>query len=314
MSAITDTINGDIGLLVLGSIGDRPGKMPIEIQRRMRGIFLDAVNAKVKGGAMRVEPLQSIVAAADGEATLTQRRWIPCSSIYPPITSIIRDFGIEDYYQPVREIRAEAVTVAGLAARYGIAFDYIKTDIEGLDGPVIQSAGAVLDQCLVATMELRFLPNYEGEPYLDEVVRDMRSRGFDVLRVDVNNWRYNTRHQRDFLDGRVTDADVTFVRSPTRIAAGPRPQEDFLRQILILAMIGRPSYAEHLLEKYLADAPAALRAEIAALIVSSARRGILWPARWFNLPELQRLYRALRSKLGRRLKDKSGFKLTHIGG
>jgi Methyltransferase FkbM domain len=313
MTAIDDILSGDICLLVLGSIGDRPGSMPVDIQRRMRGIFLDAVNARVEGGHMRIEPLQNIVAATKGEVTLTQRRWIPCSSIYPPFPAVLADFGMEEYYEPVAEIRGAAVTLTDLAARYGIVFDYIKTDIEGLDGPVIQSAGAALNQCLVVTMELRFLPNYEGEPYFDEVVRDMRTRGFEVLRVDVENWRYDTSHRAQFFDGRSVHADVTFVRTPKEIMAGPNPREGLVRQIIILTMIGRFSYAEHVLEKYLVGAPAALRSELNALIVKGARRDTIWLARWTGLPELQKLYRAARSKVGRMLKDKSGFKLTHIG-
>jgi hypothetical protein len=313
MTAITDTLTGDICMLVLGSIGDRPRKMPAEIQRAMRGIFLDAVNAGVKGEHMRAEPLQNIIAAMEGEVTLTQRRWIPCSSVFPPIPKVLADFGVEEYYEAVGEIRGPAVTLTGLAARIGSTFDYIKTDIEGLDGPVIKSAGELLDRCLVVTMELRFLPNYEGEPYFDEVVGDMRAGGFEILRVDVENWRYDTKNRAQFFDGRSVHADVTFVRSPERIIAGPDPYENFVRQIIILTMIGRFSYAEYLLERHLGGASTDLRSELAALIVDSARREGIWPARWAALPELQKLYRALRSKLGRLLKDKSGFKLTHIG-
>jgi hypothetical protein len=314
MSSIVDHISGELCFLLLGSIGDRPRRLPASLQPHIRGFFLDAVNARIDDSRMQAVQIEGIVAAQEGQVTLTQRRWIPGSSVPPMLEPVVAAFGIEEYVIPVKQITAPAITLSGLAERYGVSFDFIKTDIEGLDGPVIQSAGALLDRCLVATMELRFLPNYEGEPHFDEVTRYMRSHGFEILRVDVANWRYKTRHQQQFFDGRAILADTTFVRAPEFILAeGQKAQERFLRQILILTMIGRASYAEYLLEHYLADAPAALRAEVSALITANAAQDTWFVARWLGLPELHFFYKALRSRVGRLLRDKSGFKFKHTG-
>jgi hypothetical protein len=225
---------------------------------------------------------------------------------------VVQDFGQEEYVRAVKEITLPAITLKSMASRNGVTFDYIKTDIEGLDGPVACSAPEVVERSLVMTMELRFLPFYEGEPHFDEVVKFMRELGFDVLRLDIEHWRYATKNRKSHLDGRSVYANTTFVRSVDRILEGPDSQHLFVKQIVILCMVGYPSYAEHLLENYLGNSSPDLQNELSRLIQSSVVQGVGPLARFLDLPELSNVYWALRRKVAMAVKRRR-FKMEHVG-
>ena len=270
MSEISNHFPTDSCLLVLGSVGDILDRIPVPVRSHKRVFFLDAVNESASAEGVRTELIRGIVAPAPGPVRLTVRNFPLCSSIPDISADVVENFGLQDYARPTGVICENANTISEIAARYGVIFDYIKTDIEGMDGPVIMSLGPLLDSVLMITMELRFLPNYAGEPYFNDVVAYMRSRGFEILHLKVENWLYDVPGRDRDRRGRSVHADTTFVRNP-----GALSESQIVRLAGLLCTTGFHNFARHSIER----TKGALRDELIAMIDASRpalRRAPLW--------------------------------------
>lgn len=260
-------------------------------------VGVDALSPKM---AIPGEEVLAILAPVRGETTLKVRAFEPSSSIPELLPGRAEEFGLEEYVRTLRTITAPAVTLAELAEQLG-PFDAIKLDIEGLDGPLLMAAPQALAGCLVVQMELRFLPFYEGEPHLDELVLWMRERGFEVVRVDVEHWRYADARGLS-RNGRSVFADVIFARRADGLGERER-----IRMIRCLGMFGQKSYAAHL--------ASALSPEQRSSLLEFLRACKDSPSRWM-VPEpwlaLGDFVRAARRWLGRHLRPPR-FRFEHQG-
>jgi hypothetical protein len=258
--ALRETVN----LCHLGSWNDRP-RWPRDLLDRARVFCLDAVepgsSAAPSGrdvpGAPEVVAIRRAIGPTAGTGSFVERAFPGCSSIREPDPLRLAEYGLESLYAPIARRRVETVTLAEIARDHGVGrWHAIKTDLEGIDLPVVRSLGDAIRETLVVQMELRFQPLYEGEPEFCEAVSYLARHGFEVLDVRPERWRYATPHRLHALRGRSTLCNAVFVNG--RVAGREGGPADVLVQALILGVLGYTNFAERLASAL--DAP--IRAEM----------------------------------------------------
>jgi len=200
-------------------------------------------------------------------------------------------YGLERYYNPVATTTVECKTLPTLLQDFGIAaIDFLKTDLEGLDFEVLQSCESLLPRIAAIQCELRLQPFYEGESYFHEAAAYLTERGFELVALKPEFWKPKTTRNRNHKDGRTVWADCLFLRATGMTLL------DYAKQIVILSMIGRRGYAEHVLESNRDALPAEWIGELESLV--KPRRTLRETAIW-------KVLRRIRNAL-------SSFDLSHI--
>jgi hypothetical protein len=188
-----------------------------------------------------------VVSDGPGTATLIERQFPQCSSIGEANADLIAAFGLERYYAEVARHESPTITLGRIAEAHGVqTFDFIKTDLEGMDFRVIASLGEPLRQTLVLQMELRFQPMYAGEADFPTAAAHLQQYGFRVLDMVVEKWRYRTPHALMPTKGQIAYADVLFVNDDATDSCS----EGILKQALLLGLQGYVNYSEYILGRH----------------------------------------------------------------
>jgi hypothetical protein len=204
------------------------------------------------------------------------------SSLLEPRQNLISEYGIEKDYETDHIIDVACVTFPDILRKEGITtVDFLKTDLEGLDYEVLQSAEALLPNLIAIQCELRFQPFYHGEPYFHEVISYLNDRGFEVISLEPEYWQPVTQHRKQHIDGRITFCDVVLFKKEENLINIPATQRPLAlaKQVILACMLGHKSYAEHILESHLAEFPKNwlndLRALVKPRVLSFIRRSLM---------------------------------------
>ncbi len=261
---LRDLLTTPLHFLMLGSSGDVL-KLPRGLADKVSVLSVDAVAPGLGGPFI---PIQQIVAPKAGKVTFVQRAFAGCSSIAQPRPALVKAYGLEALYEEKNRCEVESTSLGELALRHGVdRWHWIKTDLEGLDFEVVKSLGDGVRQTLVLQMELRFEPFYEGEPHFHTVAGYLADRGFDLLDLAIERWRYVTPNRLLPTKGRATYCDAVFVN---RDPGGPIA--DVLAQALILGILGYLNYAEYLVQR-VRDAQPEAASEIIDFLFARMRGG-----------------------------------------
>jgi hypothetical protein len=257
-------LTSPLNFLLLGSSNDVL-RLPRDLADRINVFSVDAVSP---GQGASFTAISEIVAPDAGGVTFVERSFSGCSSIAPPREDLVRAYGLEALFREKSRLTVQGTTVGQLAERHHVdRWHFMKTDLEGLDFAVVKSLGDDLRRTLVLQMELRFEPFYAGEPHFHEVAAYLAGRGFDVLDLQIERWRYVTPHMLLPTKGRATYCDALFVNRE------PGDQStDVLAQALILGILGYLNQAEHLLGRA-GDVPPEAAAEIVDFLFGRMRGG-----------------------------------------
>lgn len=268
MQGVLDLIDRSLILINLGSYQDDPIPLPPELREAVTLLRLDGFDpGEDDGQYARLIAVKDIVAPEPGPRLFMKRVYPNCSSLLDPNERLIKAFGLERYYELQEAVPVEAVTLAMLLERHGLPrFDYLKTDLEGLDLAVVESAANLLPACVMVAMETRAQPFYHGEATLAQILGFMDHHGFTLHTLQPEVWKYRTSHRDHTTEGRFAMADALFIKRPEVIREHHRQAAPaaLLRQVLLLWMRRQRSTAEFILENHLPDVPAALRNELAA--------------------------------------------------
>lgn len=261
VSALHAALADPVNLLLLGSVGDAV-LFPHGLADRVRIFSVDAVSP---AHGESVVPITSIITPSEGEFTFIERTFAECSSIARPRRDLLDAYGLSEFFQEQRRVVCRGTTLAALAAQHDVGrWHFIKCDLESLDFPVVHSLGDSVRRTLVLQMELRFEPFFEGEPYFHEAAAWLHERGFALLDVRVERWRYRTPHQTLPTRGRATFCNAIFVNRRLADAA------DALVQSLLVGGLGYVNFAEHILQPWEASYPAAV-GELREFLFSAMR-------------------------------------------
>ncbi|MFQ5412166.1 MAG: FkbM family methyltransferase [Phycisphaerae bacterium] len=258
-ATVAHFIENSLIVLSLGAFQDPPLNLPAPLRRAVTLVRLDANDPTDSASDCgRLIQLRKIVADRKGNRRFTVRAYPNCSSLLEPDEALVRAYGLQGYFAAHRVVDAEATTLPEILELNDLPrFDYLKTDLEGMDHAVVESAGDLLSDCLMVIMEVRFQPFYSGEPAFEDTMGMMKRREFELLALHPEVWKYETRHRDRIAGGRTVMADAVFVRCPDHLRRRPKSESerDFVRQVVLLWMEGYASYAEYLLEEFASGIP-----------------------------------------------------------
>jgi FkbM family methyltransferase len=243
----------------------------LDFPRRLRKLItlieIDALEDSYREdrGYLKRIALKKAVGGSAGKRVFYKRAWAPCSSLLQADPEVARSFGHEKYVRIVESSEVECETITALLAREGVdRVDWFKTDLEGLDFEVLSSAPDLLSRTLVVQSELRFQPFYLGEPYFHDVVSYLSGKGFELISMKPEVWKYPTANSAVHRDGRLVWADTIFFMSQThvrKVFQGSAPAA-FTKQIVLAKMMGLNNYAEFLYERVMDELPETVKKEI----------------------------------------------------
>jgi hypothetical protein len=267
LEALCQFVDHELILANLGASDDRGHEMPRPIRRLMTVVELDAVVgshvAETHYGKLIRIPKG--IAPTRGMGQFRVGRFHGCSSLLKARQDLVRAYGLERFQALVEEKTLEMTTVQDILQDNGLSrLDVLKTDLEGMDFDIIRSCGPLLDQVLVLQAELRFQPYFEGEPHFHEVVAFLAGRGFELVGLKPEYWKYKTAHRDHQRKGRAVWADAVFFKSVEHVQ--PMPPAALARQIILAIALGHDNYAQMLLETHGHPLPPDVQAGLDALI------------------------------------------------
>lgn len=270
-------------------------------------VDLQGEEASGGGEEFRRIRLRKGVAGSEGRRFFQKRRFAECSSFLDPKRELLRDYGIENYFDEVERTAVDCEPVSRLLKQHGIErVDLFKTDLEGLDFEVLASAPDLVGASLCVQCELRFQPIYEGEASFCEAVTFLAGLGFELVWMNPVVWKYATRHRDLQRDGRYVYADTIFFLEPGKVRQlfGDKAPQAFAKQIILARLLGLENFAEHIFEREIEGFSPPVRGELQAFVRPSfnlVRQGLAllnaMPFGWIAIGGLRRLCKAASSAL-----------------
>jgi FkbM family methyltransferase len=124
--------------------------------------------------------------------------------------------------EAVKVVRLDEVLTASDMARPAL----LKIDVQGYELPVLQGCGALLDAIDYIYVEVAFLPMYEGQALVSEIVEFLTTRGFLIIAVNDPTFDEAGRCiQADFLFGHQIMPTVSTVATsyePLKVDVRPK--------------------------------------------------------------------------------------------
>jgi len=243
----------------------------LDLPRQLRGLItlieIDALGGSYREdrGYLKRIALKKAVSGSAGKRVFYKRAWAPCSSLLDADPEVALSFGHEGYIRIVDSSEVECETLTALLDQEGIGrVDLFKTDLEGLDFEVLSSAPDLLSRSLVVQSELRFQPFYLGEPHFHDVAAYLTDKGFELISMKPEVWKYPTTNSAVHRDGRLVWADTIFFLSPQNVRKVFKESAPaaFTKQIVMAKMMGLNNYAEFLYERVRDELPEAAKKEL----------------------------------------------------
>ena len=116
-----------------------------------------------------------------------------CSSLIKPRKEWLDRFSFKDLFEIVDEKRIETKRLAEIKELEEKRIDVIKSDTQGMELPILVSAGRILDEAFEVETETGFTENYHGETTFSMIDEFMRKKNFLLFDMRVH------RVQRDNL-------------------------------------------------------------------------------------------------------------------
>lgn len=126
-----------------------------------------------------------------------------CSSLLKPSRDALRS-ARRNQMRVVAEISVEVRRADVALKMFGIPnLDFIKIDTQGAELDVLEGLGDQIDSVCGIEVECAFLPLYEGQPVLDEIIRFLKGRGFVLAAIKPNG----------LIDGAIWEVNAYFLRA-----------------------------------------------------------------------------------------------------
>ena len=212
------------------------------------------------------------VAGSSGARAFHVRRYPECSSFLQAKSELVKAYGLEAYFEEVKVLQFDCITLPQLLERHGIKrIDFLKTDLEGLDFEILSTSADFLPDSLIVQCELRFQPFFEGEGSFNEAANLLAAKGFELVSMRSNFWKYATPHRREHRDGRIVWADCIFLLREEIVRGRPDFWKAAAKQMILAKMIGLQNVAEFLFQRYSGVIPRAEQAELRAWLAPAPR-------------------------------------------
>jgi hypothetical protein len=270
-SNLTSALTGSFVIVNLGAGGDSDYNLPLPFLKTITLVEAD-------GGTQRIDTsnryhekytVRDIVAGNKIQRCFTLRKYWGCSSIYEPRQELIKQYGLEEYFEEEAHEDVVPTTIPEILSNHSLeSIDYLKTDLEGVDFEVIKSCEGIMGRILALKCELRFQPFFHGEPFFHEVAEYLHRFDFELIGLKPAYWKPVTAHVKNHHDGRVAFVDCLFFKRPEAVRLFSKDVLPLAaaKQVIIAAMSGKKSYAEWLLEQYRDLIPKQWQGEMVSLV------------------------------------------------
>lgn len=260
MSALTiEDLGGGINLIDIGS-GWHLGQYWNSIKDRINLIGFDP-NARggeyaqdASNGLHTARYLPVAVAGESRQYTLYQTRHGECWSLLEPNASEVDRFEFSEYFTVDAKVSMEARRLDDIAELKSIDIDAIKTDTQGLDLPILRSAGKMLDNCFLVEVETAFLHLYRDETLFHEMAEYLTSMGFMLFDMNIEH-RIARKNPlgAHAPHGQILWCESVWLRdylklSPEKLRSVTRHKA--LKSLLLCANHGCPDYGYELAELF----------------------------------------------------------------
>ena len=245
--------------------------------------------------------IATAVGGVDGAATLHIPPSPESASLLPHNAEMIEWFGVSEQHSIDRSISVETRTLDGLLTEGTLpTADYIKIDVEGAEGAILEHATRYLESTLALRVEVSFLEQRTGQPLGWEVAKLLTDCGFLILDlIAVQRWRakrlaghpYRTKADLPYSKPVLAQGDLIAVRDFRQVSDATQAA----KLIILTAALGYVDFAATMLRHH-QSAIAALELDLASDLKSlSASFGSTASAEGFraNLRDLVPLGRSL---------------------
>jgi FkbM family methyltransferase len=216
--------------------------------------------AALQGADPRPWKVRRVVAAAvggvDGTATLHIPPSPESASLLPHNAEMIDWFGVSEQHSIDRSISVETRTLDGLLAEGTLPpADYIKIDVEGAEGAILEHATRYLDTTLALRVEVSFLEQRMGQPLGWDVAKLLTDRGFLIIDlIAVQRWRakrlaghpYRTKADLPYSKPVLAQGDLIAVRDFRRVTDSTQAA----KLIILTAALGYVDFAATMLRHH----------------------------------------------------------------
>lgn len=276
MNNVADMLK-ELVIVNLGAAGDRDLVISEGLASITTLVEIDALDKSrtTKTYRRRIR-LASVVSDKPGPQPFYSRAYRMCSSLLQADPVLAAAYGLEEFVRTEAETVVQCSTVAQMLADNCLdRADFLKTDLEGMDARAIVTA--IDDGCgtLAVQSELRFEPFYLGKPYCHDAVRDMYSRGYDLITLNPFDWKYITPHSTQMRRSRVTYGDCIFFLRPQSVVErwGSKAGCIFDKQVVIATMLGLDNLAEWLVQERCGERDSDIQNELVYAILSTGGTG-----------------------------------------
>jgi hypothetical protein len=263
---LLNQLAGSFVVVNLGSDGDADLRLPASARKAITLVEADAVgDLSYRPGYHRHCTIAQIISDHTGETKFSFNAFGGCNSAYNPKRGLVSLYEVGKYYSVKQQVKVSCDTLINCLASLDIAsIDFLKTDLEGLDIPVIKSCEPFLREgkILAIQAETHFQQFYEDEPTFDDLVVYLKQFNFEFVGFNhVESWRYKTRNRFRQKKGRTVWADAVFFRCPFSLT-----QVEVAKQVITAKFLGYENYGEFLLEQHLTYLPQADRKSLRKIL------------------------------------------------
>ncbi len=203
---------------------------------------------------------RNVIAAAvggvDGMATLHIPPSPESASLLPHNAEMIDWFGVAEQHSIARTIAVETRTLDGLLAEGTLpTADYIKIDVEGAEGAILDHATRYLATTLALRVEVSFLEQRKAQPLGWDVATLLTDRGFLILDlIAVQRWRanrlaghpYRTKAELPYSKPVLAQGDLIAVRDFRQVSDPAQAA----KLVILTAALGYVDFAATILKHH----------------------------------------------------------------
>lgn len=202
-----------LNIINLGSTGDlnfllHPAIKHSSVLVEMDAIGRSEMQEKKKREYFKYISLKRVISDVVGEADFYENTFIGSSSLMKPEPYKVLKYGVKPYYTLKEKHTVCTTTINDICTDYHLNYiDFLKTDLEGMDHYILQSIQDIKSVGMIQC-EIRFDTMYKGEIEGIETLKWLKDKGFEIITLTPENWKYDVVGRRTQKKGRTIFCDV----------------------------------------------------------------------------------------------------------
>jgi FkbM family methyltransferase len=181
-----------------------------------------------------LEVVPIALAGSSGTRTLHLTRSPGASSLLRPNRAFLDRFPDARRFDVMSSVEVPTSTLDEVLAERGAGLDFLKLDVQGAVGEILDGAQTCLQSLLGLELELELAPMYEGETLFGEIDERLRGADYDLVDLRPTYWRRREVADAAGTKGQVIFADALYLLSPD-VLAERAPDDGTLTAAMVIA-------------------------------------------------------------------------------